>query len=194
MFEKKIKPIETLYKGYKFRSRLEARWAVFFDECGIEWEYELEGYELSNGLFYLPDFYLPKMNTFFEVKGAKKYEDISYEDRLKIECFIKDGNRIAIGYSDMTFQACSGEGINNNGQSEWRLEKEKEESCIARCPNCNEYTFYGLTGSWFCGCCEEHIKAYGLLGDLSNAYDHSEISIPIIKAKQARFEHGEGGK
>lgn len=27
-----IKAIDTIYKGYKFRSRLEARWAVFFDE------------------------------------------------------------------------------------------------------------------------------------------------------------------
>jgi hypothetical protein len=26
-----IKAIETSYKGYRFRSRLEARWAVFFD-------------------------------------------------------------------------------------------------------------------------------------------------------------------
>lgn len=25
-----IKPIETIYNGYHFRSRLEARWAVFF--------------------------------------------------------------------------------------------------------------------------------------------------------------------
>lgn len=26
-----IKAIDTYYKGYRFRSRLEARWAVFFD-------------------------------------------------------------------------------------------------------------------------------------------------------------------
>ena len=30
-----IKAIETYYKGYRFRSRLEARWAVFFDAAGI---------------------------------------------------------------------------------------------------------------------------------------------------------------
>lgn len=34
----RIKPIETKYKGYRFRSRLEARWAVFFDALGISWE------------------------------------------------------------------------------------------------------------------------------------------------------------
>ena len=30
-----IKAIETEYNGYKFRSRLEARWAVFFDALGV---------------------------------------------------------------------------------------------------------------------------------------------------------------
>lgn len=51
-------PIQTMYKGHRFRSRLEARWAVFFDAYGIEWEYEKEGYELPSG-WYLPDFWLP---------------------------------------------------------------------------------------------------------------------------------------
>ncbi len=36
----RIQAIETRYKGYRFRSRLEARWAVFFDHLKIEWEYE----------------------------------------------------------------------------------------------------------------------------------------------------------
>lgn len=54
-----IKAIETAYKGYRFRSRLEARWAVFFDALGIEWQYEPEGFELPGGLRYLPDFFLP---------------------------------------------------------------------------------------------------------------------------------------
>lgn len=34
-----IKPIETHYNGYRFRSRLEARWAVFFDALGIKPEF-----------------------------------------------------------------------------------------------------------------------------------------------------------
>ena len=52
-----FKPLETEYKGYRFRSRLEARWAVFFDECGFKWEYEPEGYDID-GVHYLPDFRL----------------------------------------------------------------------------------------------------------------------------------------
>lgn len=59
-----IQAIETKYKGYRFRSRLEARWAVFFDALAIKWEYEPEGFVLSDGTRYLPDFYLPTFNHY----------------------------------------------------------------------------------------------------------------------------------
>lgn len=64
-----IKAIETCYNGYRFRSRLEARWAVFFDELGIKWTYEEEGFD-CDGVWYLPDFYLPDYRCLFEVKRA----------------------------------------------------------------------------------------------------------------------------
>ncbi len=92
-----IKAIETEYKGYRFRSRLEARWAVFFDALGITWEYEKEGYDLGEAGWYLPDFWLPEFKCFVEIKGA----DCSDEDRAKCEAlhheseysvFIAQGN------------------------------------------------------------------------------------------------------
>jgi hypothetical protein len=71
-----ITPIETRYKGYAFRSRLEARWAVFFETMGVQWDYEVQGYDLgrsgqpgdqvSYGL-YLPDFELAH-KIFVEIK------------------------------------------------------------------------------------------------------------------------------
>jgi len=67
-----IKAIETVYKGYRFRSRLEARWAVFFDALGIDWKYEHEGYDLGEMGWYLPDFEIKLANGdewFVEVKG-----------------------------------------------------------------------------------------------------------------------------
>lgn len=64
----KIRSIQTEYNGYLFRSRLEARWAVFFDACGADWEYEPEGIVLSDGTKYLPDFYLIDFHCYFEVK------------------------------------------------------------------------------------------------------------------------------
>lgn len=63
-----IKAIETKYKGYQFRSRLEARWAVFFDSLGVKWEYEPEGFDLENGIYYLPDF---KVEIYSDVAIAK---------------------------------------------------------------------------------------------------------------------------
>jgi hypothetical protein len=51
-----MKAIETKWRGYSFRSRLEARWAVFFDALGLEWDYESEGFQLPGGYRYLPDF------------------------------------------------------------------------------------------------------------------------------------------
>ncbi|MBV2366201.1 PDDEXK family nuclease [Streptomonospora nanhaiensis] len=66
-----ITPIETRYAGHRFRSRLEARWAVFFDQLGIPWEYEPQGY-LVDGAPYLPDFLLYANSDqafWFEVKG-----------------------------------------------------------------------------------------------------------------------------
>lgn len=52
-----MKPIETKWKGYRFRSRTEARWAVFLDAAELLFEYEPEGVILPSGP-YLPDFRL----------------------------------------------------------------------------------------------------------------------------------------
>jgi len=66
-----IKAIETKYKGYRFRSRLEARWAVFFDAIGVEWLYEHEGFDLGGeDGWYLPDFWFPLWGCFAEIKPS----------------------------------------------------------------------------------------------------------------------------
>ena len=52
-----MKAIETQYAGVRFRSRLEARWALFFDACHAPWVYEREAFALPSGN-YLPDFWL----------------------------------------------------------------------------------------------------------------------------------------
>lgn len=71
-----ITPLETRYAGCRFRSRLEARWAVFFDTLGIKWEYEPQGYTVGpDKRPYLPDFLLPELQTFVEVKGETERLD-----------------------------------------------------------------------------------------------------------------------
>ncbi len=78
-----IKPIETIYNGYKFRSRLEARWAVFFDTLDVKYEYEKEGFDID-GVWYLPDFYLPDYSCWVEIKPDAT---ISEQDDIKIKAF-----------------------------------------------------------------------------------------------------------
>lgn len=87
-----IKPIETVYNGYRFRSRLEARWAVFFDALGIKYEYESEGYDLGEAGWYLPDFWLPEIECFAEIK-PKLFAPMELEKacRLPGPCLILDG-------------------------------------------------------------------------------------------------------
>lgn len=69
--------IETPYDGWIFRSRTEARWAVFWNALGLRYEYEPEGFELAS-YRYLPDFWLPDIRIWVEVKpdypslGGKK--------------------------------------------------------------------------------------------------------------------------
>lgn len=111
-----IKAIETRYKGYRFRSRLEARWAVFFDALGIEWEYEKEGFDLGVHGWYLPDFWLPKHGIWIEIKpvviinedvgdflgNESLWEDVKHivaskEEWEKISCRLPGGPTVVIG-------------------------------------------------------------------------------------------------
>ncbi|MBQ1810047.1 MAG: hypothetical protein II016_02800 [Erysipelotrichaceae bacterium] len=185
--DRKIKPIETYYNNNRFRSRLEARWAVFFDTLGIKYEYEPEGFKMSDGTLYLPDFYLPESKQFFEVKGI-----MTEVDMHKITQFIEDsGQPCAIGYSDFTFEACDwwwDEGF--------KLNRNKHESCLVCCSKCGKYYFAGIVGSYQCQCCGaydgDHYFWISAYGDLSYMTD-PVVEDAILTAKQARFEHGEKG-
>ena len=66
-----IRAIPTEYNGKLFRSRLEARWAVFFYHLGIQYKHEQEWDEvkaLGFRIHYKPDFYLPALDYWVEVK------------------------------------------------------------------------------------------------------------------------------
>lgn len=82
-----IKAIETHYGGRRYRSRLEARWAVFFNYLSIPFDYEPEGFELPSGR-YLPDFWMPSIDAWVEIKPT---EPTAREMRLVHElCEITD--------------------------------------------------------------------------------------------------------
>lgn len=64
-----IDAIPTTYNEIEYRSRTEARWAVFFKELSLTVRYEKELITFDNGTKYLPDFYIEDFDCYFEVKG-----------------------------------------------------------------------------------------------------------------------------
>ncbi|MDP9144408.1 MAG: hypothetical protein M3N43_06890 [Actinomycetota bacterium] len=64
-----IRAVPKRYAQTLFRSTLEADWAATLDHLAIAWEYEPEAVQLPSGDYYRPDFYLPEMATWLEVKG-----------------------------------------------------------------------------------------------------------------------------
>lgn len=148
-----IKAIETHYKGYRFRSRLEARWAVFFDACGVKWDYELEGFELQSGR-YLPDFWLSAEEAFVEIKPTVfrpelAYEFIPREILLASELRRKTHRSVYIFYGDPVEALAPG----------------YPGMVSARIADDDNLSFLYLT----------------------------DYETAAIKARQARFEHGEAG-
>lgn len=81
-----IRALPAEYKGLQFRSRLEARWAIFFDLCGYSWTYEPEGLVTYSGEWYLPDFLLHDIecpygsnvtrNLYVEVKPEARIDEL----------------------------------------------------------------------------------------------------------------------
>lgn len=145
-----IKSIETEYNGYRFRSRLEARWAVFFDALHVPYEYEPEGFDLGDGTYYLPDFRLKCYGTrgryaknknidypflddyeivwqepfdlYVEVKGQ-----MTKEDMKKIKKF---------AYGSIPFEITCPEGygeVKYNSSSNYDYEDGWHHECTCRC-------------------------------------------------------------
>lgn len=84
---------ETTYSGVTFRSRLEARWALFFDCVGWDWDYEPCLYKVGPRVNYLPDFFLPDLNLWVEVKGAYYLKASSM---AKIACSVAGRHRLPL--------------------------------------------------------------------------------------------------
>ncbi len=180
-----IPAIETRYGGHRFRSRLEARWAVFFTDIKFEYEYELEGYKLPSGACYLPDFYLPKFDAWVEVKPHKR---IPIQDLKKVVEFALEGEKnllLIIGTpSNQTMlmlnrRTCDFVQEYGDGSLD---DEDLVENYLSDIGDA-EVFFTGdpLRRGWTLAF-REQPPWFGCM--LGNA---------LLKAKQARFEHGENG-
>ncbi|HZU00171.1 MAG TPA: hypothetical protein VFA10_10945 [Ktedonobacteraceae bacterium] len=176
-----VRAIETVYAGYRFRSRNEARWCVFFDALGIEYRYELEGFDFD-GIRYLPDFWLPGYNCWVEIKGEAPTED---ELRKAHLLALYTEKPIYLFFGDI-----------------WPLSQEKYGGAYRfsgpdrtqghywyECVNCH---MVGLAsaqenGNFLCQCATMPLT--------QSTFDSKSARLleAYRKARQARFEYGEQG-
>lgn len=203
-----IKVIETKYKGYRFRSRLEARWAVFFDECEIEWIYEPEGYVLDSG-YYLPDFFLPEIGggTWIEVKPNASLSKYGSEKKKMIDLTYGTARQ------GMVVKGLPLEGFNGDcfwdqpgsvdGTAYWMFCEEGEDGpyffCV--CPDCEKVGIeFDGRGARICNGrnCYKNVERWD--GAKSQTHEdkwysahHPKLVYAAEKARSARFEHGDSG-
>lgn len=95
MSEYRIAAIPTEYKGRKYRSRLEARWAAFFDLLG--WRHEYEPFDLGK---WSPDFLLTGRygaTLLVEVKPIQQFS-AAVASKIVEACFAKGIQDEVSGY------------------------------------------------------------------------------------------------
>lgn len=187
-----MKAIETYYNGYKFRSRLEARWAVFFDALGVKYEYEPEGFDLGDGMYYLPDFRVKCWGTrgdildkpfdlWIEVKGYMTKEDANKIHKFAGEWIEGKGmeNPILI-VSQIPDNGCSYD------EYELHAGEGMDESDI--CP----FNYELIDGDYFPAYPAALNGKFYLWGNDSNyIHDIQIVEDAYEKARQARFEYGD---
>lgn len=159
-----MQPIQTVYKGYRFRSRLEARWAVFLDGMGIKWEYEKEGYLLDDGTKYLPDFWLSECHSWLEVKPS----EFTHEEVRKCTLLAKTHPVIMVSGSP---------------------EPKSYEQLI----NPDHFHLGSLPIFLFYHNDDHDAAIWENTGRVGEKSQHETLITACLKAKQARFEHGEKG-
>jgi len=97
--ETRVVPVR--WGKHRFRSRAEARWAVFFDGIGVEFQYEPEQFELSIGVCYTPDFYLCKQNIYVEVKHRGLVAPSQDEQLKAMSLAIDTGTAVLMLFGDV---------------------------------------------------------------------------------------------
>lgn len=146
---------KTEYCGIIFRSKLEAEWAKWFDKYKIYWVYEPEGYKIDN-VCYLPDFYLPTQDVFFECKGIMENLD---EEKI-IALAKATGKDILVGYypvgKKLHIYDMSPWGKFNPNSTENSGLPWFDDSCdikLQKCNKCRKLFFVNERNSWECKSC-----------------------------------------
>jgi len=181
--------IETEYNDCRFRSRIEARWAVFMSSLGITYWYEYQDY-LLDGVRYLPDFWLPKLECYLEVKGAEPTEEERRLARL-LALYSHKPVYIVAGNVGLPTQA--------DGYTSWKFAEEGQEQdhWWCECQICGAIGLYRLPSldHFPCACISAIPEKLSpeFFVELVGTYrcNSPRLVEAFRSARQARFEHGE---
>lgn len=152
--------IPTRYEGVEFRSRLEAKWAAFFDLAGWRWEYEPVD---LNG--YIPDFFLMFYKPLLvEVKPATTSEELEAHSQ-KIKDSGWKGEVLILGATLLRGEsAWSEDYLGIISEAFGHISEDTGEDCtwfteagFSDCPNC-EYGLRHPSGGWSCYKCGKWSK------------------------------------
>ena len=160
--------IPTQYKGIEFKSRFEANVAFMLQSLSLKWLYEPKSFLLpESGLHYMPDFYLPQIGLWVEVRG---YELPSGPDKRIGEFariinlgFITRAGKIIGQRFNLTSKSPDYLLIKSipEGSNETIFFEDEErygvrqslEVVLAKCEACNSFYFFGTSGSYACRSC-----------------------------------------
>jgi hypothetical protein len=191
-----LKAIETRFDGYRFRSRLEARWAVFFKTLGVRYEYEKEGYDLGAAGWYLPDFWLPDQKCWQEVKG----QPATKEEMLKAAILAQaTGFPVALfertDFSKPQFVLATAQFVGMWGRAFWPERTDDSGDFGAHwsvCVECEARGVLYLDEEHKPSCGFRLIKVQKERNDRGWRLPES-ITQALTAARSARFEHGARG-
>lgn len=158
------------------------------DALGAQWEYEPEGFDLGDGLKYLPDFRVHNVGVkggeaetiFIEVKG-----EITGADEIKIKRFVAlvDNPILVVGripYGD------SADGLIWDAIANLKLSEISSLLFSFELIDNDDYScMLGASGNG------DGLVLYG--SDYTDLVDEKKTIAAYRKARQARFEHGERG-
>lgn len=199
--------IDTYYDRNYFRSRLEARWAVFFNKAGIKYQYEPQGFKSDSGEMYLPDFYLPETylrkskGVYVEIKpdiyvGDTIPASYWFEDNLVL---FKDTPDLylfydAVGDSQGGFENATREGYKMCG-----CDPLGSGDCPGDIPG-HKYISHSSWDNymrfWLCDKCSSNKIDFNSSGKghcptegCNGAYNNEKLYKAALAANMARFEH-----
>lgn len=159
--QRKLMGIPTMYRGVRFRSRLEAKWAVMFDLLAWPWLYE--PFDLDGTI---PDFLLrfEATEVLVEVKPATSLEEMR-EPARKLDKSGWDGEALIVGATMLDLDCA--QPILGWHRAASEAFCEWGEARLFWCLSCNRASLLAAWGSWHCRACgdgygNEHV---GLVED-----------------------------